>query len=263
MKNLVLLINENSKIDILSEMVEQFAIYFNSFVTIYHVVKAPHDWELLSRSTRQNEPHTRQIINAARIKLNHTLSALRSKKIDSKKEFLFFDPKQINYSPSIDNTDSLVITDQGIFNDKNRSYSQYLHHFSPNKIVIKDCFYLNQLEDVVLSSDFKNLSKSSISFLNFLIENFKFNLHLVFINTNDKMENSELSIEKMKKVINNNFLCNTSISIFCSNKLWSGLEYFTNIKGGELIILEHESKLEITDTYSRKFPIVYLANDSK
>ena len=115
---------------------------------------------------------------------------------------------------------------------------------------------VSKISDIVLTSNFHEIKSETAELINNLYGYLDFNLNLVYINTKDKQENSDISINNMKKVIAEKRFSRTSISIFHSERKIRGAELFANMKGGDLIILECSQHILNQELARLNLPII-------
>ncbi len=261
MKRIVVLISEKTNNEAIVSTAIQMAQLFKLDITLRHLVQAPHNWEELGRTARDHYPKAKQAMNTARLIMDQLLLKIRAEKVTAQKGYLLYDADQ-QKNRTIANSDALVITDRKLFDTKDTALLDFLCDHSPIKLIVSNEFDAKQIEDVVLSSDFHTLLPQSITFVNKLIENLDFNLNLVFIDTNETRENSEISIANMKKAIALNGFRKTTISIFNAECRLKGVERFANLKGGDLIITEERCEVNIARLTEIHLPIIII-NKSK
>ena len=119
------------------------------------------------------------------------------------------------------------------------SNSQKLIRFSSIPvIVVKDEVKKVKFKNIVYSSDFKEEKlNNSLKYVQNIAKYFKSNIHLLFINTPNKFEESDVSDKRMKKVIKDFKLECSSYSTFNSSWIEEGISKYALIEKPDLIVI--------------------------
>lgn len=257
MKEIVALIHHPENNEVVVQTAVRMAQLFDLDMTLMYIIEAPYDWEQLGRSARDSHPGVKTRINKARLTMDHWLTVIRSHQITAKKAFLYYDQEQSS-APYPNHSESLVISDKHLFDSADPAFTQVINQLTPIKLIVDTVFEPNEIEDIVLSSDFHTVQPQSVNLINALIAQFSFHLNLVFINSNELRENSEISITNMKKAIAQYEFRKTSISIFNAEDRLLGAEQFANIKGGDLIITEERNVVDVSALHKEHLPIIII-----
>lgn len=258
MKKIIALIDNNSDRDIVIDSAVELALLLNLEVTICHLVIAPSNWEQLNRSRRDKYPDAKLKINEARFLMDEILGEIRLKKVKAKKRFLYFDSTEIDAVHDF-HKDELIVMEKKFLNRvQNHALSDLLFNLEPSKLILSAKLQINSILDIVFTSNFHEVNCETSQIINELYRHLIFNLNLVFINTKEKQENSDISINNMKNVIATNGFSRTGISIFHSDQKLHGAELFANMKGGDLIILECSERITNQELSNLNLPIIII-----
>lgn len=258
MKRIIAFLDENTNKELVVKSTIHLAKLLNRQVLLCHLVTAPVEWELMSRSLRDKYPSEKNKINEARLVMDELLSELRSENVNAKKQFLYFNSDAIEQDFDFE-SDEILIIDAGAFNThKNQKLNDFLIGLKSIKLFIKQPFNHESISDIVLTSNFKSLNDETIEIISCFESLINFNLNLVYINTPSDQENSEISIENIKNVISQNGLSKTGISIFYSDSQIKGAKLFADLKGGDLIIVESTRKIDYQEFSDINCPIMII-----
>ncbi|NOQ70399.1 MAG: hypothetical protein GQ574_00230 [Crocinitomix sp.] len=258
MKRIIALIDDNSDREIVIASAVELALLLNIEVTVCHLVIAPSNWEQLNRSSRDKHPTSKLKINEARFLMDEILGEIRLKNLKAKKRFLYFDSTEKD--PVLDfQKDELIVMEKKLLNrGRNHALSDLLFNLEPSKLILSAPLQTNSISDIVFTSNFHKINSETSQIINELYRHLVFNLNLVYINTKEKQENSDISINNMKNVIAANGFSRTGISIFHSDQKLHGAELFANMKGGDLIILECSERITNLELSKLNLPIIII-----
>ena len=258
MKKIIALIDNNSDREIVIASAVELALLLNIEVTVCHLVIAPCNWEQLNRSARDKYPDSKLKINEARFLMDEILGEVRLKNIKAKKRFLYFDSSEKDAALDFHKDELIVMEKKFLNRGRNHALSDFLFKLEPSKLILSAPFQIKTISDIVFTSNFHEIKGETSQIINELYRHFVFNLNLVFINTKEKQENSEISIKNMKAIIAENGFSRTGISIFHSDKKVHGAELFANMKGGDLIILECSERITNLELSKLNLPIILI-----
>ncbi|MFT5822408.1 MAG: hypothetical protein ACI8ZM_003664 [Crocinitomix sp.] len=258
MKKIIALIDDQSNREILIDSAVELAKLLNLEVTVCHLVLAPSNWEQLNRVTREKHPDAKLKINEARFLMDEILREIRMKDVKAKKRYLYYDSTDAKHNFDF-NSDELIVMEKKFLNrGQNHALSDLLFKLEPSKLILCQPLQINAIADIVFTSNFHDINPETSNLISELYRYLVFNLNLVFINTKEKQENSEISIKNMKKTIAANGFSRTGISIFYSDRKIRGAKQFANMKGGDLIILECSQRISNQELSKLNLPIIII-----
>lgn len=258
MKNIIALIDENTNRDVIINSAVEFAKLLKLEITVCHFVVAPHNWEQLGRRARDKFIEAKQKINEARIVMDEILSEIRSEDLKVKKRFIYYDQTDFQTDFGF-SSDDLIIVEKSLFNrSTNNSLSDILLNVEASKLILNTFFDTQAISDIVFTSNFQHVKKQSVDLINDFYKDLKFNLNLVFINTKEIQENSDISIQNMKSVIAENGFSRTKISIFNAESRMTGANLYANMKDGDLIIMECSEQINRQELENQQLPILLI-----
>ncbi len=256
MKKIIALIDDESNTEIVIKSAVELALIMNLEIIVSHLVFAPHNWGELNRKERDKHPDSKLKINDARFLMDSILNEIRLKNVKAKKHFLYFDTNETNFDLGFRKDELIVMEKKFLKRGRNRALRELIFNLEPSKLILSKPLEISTITDVVFTSNFHEIKTETTELINDLYDNLVFNLNLVYINTKDKQENSDISINNMKKVIDENRFSRTSISIFHSDRKIRGAELFSNMKGGDLIILECSQRILNQELSKLNLPII-------
>ncbi|MDX1349918.1 MAG: hypothetical protein R3279_06720 [Putridiphycobacter sp.] len=257
MKSIIVIINELSGGDSLLRSAANLALFFDSDMRFIYVIKAPENWDKLGRSSRDKYPDEKKEINLAKQKMDAWLNDSRSMDIESSKDLLFYEGKEISQHLEY-NESSVVLTCRKTLMDK--ATRDFITKNSMNTLVIDKELKIEALSYGIFHADFKTKSEATSYFLGRLLELPEFSLNLIFINTEATHESSAISIRNMKQLINNYALSKTKISIFYADTINEGLEEIIDLYGADIVIRELNNGLEPLDLETTALPTLLICN---
>lgn len=258
MKKIIALIDDQSDKEIVIDSAIELAQLLNVEIIVCHSVFAPNNWEQLGRSEREKHPDARTKINEARLLMDDLLGEIRLKNIRAKKRFLFFDKNEKHYNLDFQKDELVIMEKKFLKRGRNRALRDLIFNLEPAKLILSEPLKINTINDIVLTSNFHEIKSETVQMINELYRFLVFNLDLVYINTKEKQENSDISIKNMKKVIDRYGFSRTRISIFHSDRKVRGAELFANMKGGDLIILECSQPISNQELANLNLPIIII-----
>jgi hypothetical protein len=202
------------------------------------------NWDKLSRTSRDKYPEEKKEISLAKEAMDAMLQQARDLGISSSKCICYF--QGLEFSRPIESENSqLIVSCQETLGIQGAK--RLVVEANSNTIIIDKEFKLENLNDSLFNSDFKNESLLTSELLCSLLDMDQFTLHLVYINTKLVNENSSISINNMKQIINNYALSKTRISIFYADTLNKGLKSFVELNEADFIVRELNAKMNLND----------------
>lgn len=234
------------KSDMLIETAAEMALLFKLEVHLVQIVETPESWEYLARSTRLKYPEVMEEVNQSRDLLNTYLTKLRDQGIKASKQIVFLEKDKLVNADRVYDADLVMGCKSYLRKVESRKINCLRGRLKAHRIPLMEVeagFSISGLSEITLISDYANSNALTERFILMLLNKLKFDLNLSYINTQEEFETSELSINKMKRIINDSGFVRTKMSVFNAVSEHQGILDYEKLKGSDLFILEKPAYL--------------------
>ena len=259
MYKIIALIDFKTKTDSIIQSAINLAGFGKWEIEICHLVEGPLDWEKLSRSTRDKYPESKRDLANVREKMDELLREIRALGIKVSKRIVMCDKKVESKLPY--SSKDIVLIDSSNVSELIHMSCNLIDHIPENCpiFILSEVFDPIELNDLMLTSTFKGgLKEATSDILSLFIDKVDFHKHFLYINTKNKFEFTTVSVDKMKKLINDHCLGKTHISVFNAQNFIHGVKEFVEVKNCDLVLIEKFKMSDILSEYEINVPLFFI-----